>query len=201
MATIKKTRVIPLSAVNKHIDEIVKTFKQGGVVLYPTDTQYGLGVIARNRQAVEKVNAIKHANVNKAVSIIVSSIKEAEKYVHVNERAKKIMEKHLPGALTVILPAKDIELAKSRGDEKEIGVRIPAQDDVLKIVQTLGEPITATSANLHGQIPYTNCQDILDSLSGIDLAIDGGTLDGEASTIIRFIRDDFEIIRVGSIKP
>ena len=192
------TKIIPISEIEKYKEEILETFKKGGVVLYPTDTQYGLGVIARNRLAVEKINEIKKTG-DKAQSIIVSDIEMANKCVNINDLAREVMKKYLPGALTIILPAKDKELAKSRGNEKEIGVRIPDKKEILDIVKELGEPITTTSANITGQEPATNCVDILNGLEGIDLAIDGGELGNKASTIVLFNDSDFEILRQGSL--
>lgn len=205
MNSKNKTKIIHLSEVSKHKEEILETLRNGGVVLYPTDTQYGLGVVARNRSAVEKIAEIKKTGNaigrGGGISIIVPNIAVADKCVFINDKARKLMDQHLPGALTLILPAKDKELARSRGNEQEIGIRIPDQKYILDIVSELGEPITTTSANISGQAPKTNCEDILADLSGIDLAIDGGELNGAASTIVRFAENenDMELIRQGSI--
>jgi tRNA threonylcarbamoyl adenosine modification protein (Sua5/YciO/YrdC/YwlC family) len=179
--------------------EIIDTFKKGGVVLYPTDTQYGLGVIARDSVAVQKVREMKRSEADRTISIIVPDMEAVTRYVYVNDVARALMQRHLPGALTLILPAKDKALAKSRGNEYEIGIRIPNQADILQIVRELGEPITTTSANITGHKPGTTCQEILGMLDGIDLAIDGGTLDNEASTLIAWTESGFRLIRQGSV--
>lgn len=167
--------------------------------MYPTDTQYGLGVLAGNRGAVERVIEVKRARRDKTVSVIVSDIEMAEKYVFVSDKARRLMEKYLPGALTLILPSKDKNLAKSCGNEHEIGVRIPDQKEILQIVSELSEPITTTSANISGVEPKTDCKYIINDLKGIDLAIDGGELKGEASTIVKLSGSDCEIVRQGSL--
>lgn len=191
------TKIIPIAEMGKYREEILETFRSGGVVLYPTDTQYGLGVIARDREAVEKIHAIKKTD--KPVSVIVPDIASVEKYVFVNDAARKLMQKYLPGALTLILPAKDKEFSENLGNSQEIGVRIPDKKEILDIVRELGEPITTTSANIYGQEPATNCRDILKVLSGIDLAIDGGEAKTKASTIVQFSGEDFKVIRQGNV--
>jgi L-threonylcarbamoyladenylate synthase len=196
------TRIIQYSHIKEHLEEIVQVFRDGGVVLYPTDTQYGLGVMARNRSAVEKVHAVKKEDVTKPLSIIVPSVDVIGTYVHVCSGAQKLIDAHLPGALTLVLPAKDKELARSRGDETEMGVRVPDTPHILRMVTQLGDPITTTSANIHGTAPKKNCKEILSELEGIDLAIDAGTLQDVPSTIVRFedgATDTFTVLRAGAV--
>lgn len=196
------TKIINISEVEDYSDEIIATFKEGGVILYPTDTQYGLGVLAKKKELVERVNKIKKARLDKPVSVIVSDITMAERYVYINDEARKLMCKYLPAALTLILPAKDRVLADSVGGQDAIGIRIPDHDGILEIVRKLDEPIITTSANVSGKEPAKNYADILASLEGIDLAIDGGSLDNAASTIVKFSVTEprFKIVRQGALK-
>ncbi|MCD5381135.1 MAG: threonylcarbamoyl-AMP synthase [Candidatus Pacebacteria bacterium] len=191
------TKIIHISEIYEHVNEIIKTFKNGGVVLYPTDTQYALGVLARSETAIEKISSIKEVSSQKAVSIVVSDIEMAAKYVYFNDYTRGLMDKYLPGPLTLILPAKDIYLAKNIGNEDKIGIRIPDKSGILNIVKELDCPITTTSANISGQEPGDSCRQVLKDLQGIDLAIDGGELENEASTVIECSDSGFEVIRQG----
>ncbi len=191
------TKIIHVSEIDEYFDEIICVFTNGGVVLYPTDTQYALGVLATSEEGTKKINTIKKITTNKPVSVVVSDMEMVERYVYVNDEARILMEKYLPGPLTLILPAKDNELAQNMGNENKIGIRIPDRGDILRIVKELSLPVTATSANISGQVPDVDCRSILSGLEGIDLAIDGGDLKGKPSTIVEFSGSDFSIIRKG----
>lgn len=191
------TKIIHISETDKYLDDIIEAFINGGVVLYPTDTQYALGVLASSKEAVEKINNLKQIADKKAVSVVVSDVQMATRYVCINEYVRSLMDKYLPGPLTLILPAKDKELSQNVGSENQIGIRIPDKKEVLKIVNELDCPITTTSANISGEEPAASCAQVLEALPGIDLAIDGGMLENEASTIIECSDSEFKIIRQG----
>jgi L-threonylcarbamoyladenylate synthase len=194
--------IIPFSHIAEHYDEIVGALRAGAVMLYPTDTQYGLGSLARNPEAVANVNAVKHADTAKPLSIIVQDTSAISRYVHVSQEAQRLIDTYLPGALTLVLPAKDTELARSTGSEKGIGVRVPDTSGILELVRRIGDPITTTSANIHGTQPKTTCTEILRELSGIDIAIDAGDLGSVPSTMVHFPEkdsDDFTVLRQGVI--
>lgn len=168
------------------IKEAVEVLKKGGVVLYPTDTLYGLGVDYENKQAVEKLRNLKGG---KRMSVIVSDIEMAKKYVEIDERTEKIIQEFLPGKLTLILP-------KIGGGN--LGVRIPNNDIALNLVKALGRPITSTSANKTGEPTKFSVEDILKDIE-VDYVLDGGVLKDHASTIIDLTGEDIKILREGAI--
>lgn len=155
--------------------------ESGGLVLYPTETVYGVGVDATNPTAVQKLLTYKSRREGKPLSIAVTNQTMAEKYVVLNEQAKTLYRQFLPGPVTIVSMAKQNTAPGVASEFNTLGVRIPDYPLITQIVQKLGKPITATSANASGKKrPYT-INDVLERLSDrqkqlIDLIIDAGTL-------------------------
>lgn len=177
-------KVIKLSQLDqsKIVEEAVQSLKDGGLVLFPTETTYGAGVDATNPEAVQKLLSYKSRREGKPLSIAVSDQQMAEQYVKVNESAKKIYQRFLPGPVTVVSQVKEGSVAPGVASEfGTLGVRIPDYQLILEIVQKLGKPVTATSANASGKKrPYT-IEDVMNNLSDkqkglIDLVLDAGAL-------------------------
>lgn len=179
------------------IEKAKKLIKGGKLVVYPTDTLYGIGADALNENAIKKVYDVKKRPYHMPISIAVSEIEEMNEYGVMNALAYKIAEKFLPGALTIIVKKRDIIpdiLAKEK-----IGIRIPASTIARKIAR--GMPITATSANLHGGKEPVDVEIARHQLgNAISLYIDNGRLSGVCSTIIDVSEGIIKIIREGAIK-
>jgi L-threonylcarbamoyladenylate synthase len=176
---------------------------QAGVILYPTDTLYGLGADAFLDEAVDKVYAIKGRDEKKPMHCIVADIAMAEQYAEFSDDARLLADSFFPGALTVILPKKPgLEHGIGRGI-RTVGVRIPNNDFCLSLSARLGRPFTATSANTSGQRPHTSVGGALGQLgleAGIDLVIDMGELPpSEPSTVVDFSESQPIILREGAI--
>jgi L-threonylcarbamoyladenylate synthase len=199
MEIVKITEIGVDAAAAKAADIIAK----GGIIVYPTDTLYGLGVNAVDAAAVKRLRELKGREKKKPVSILLSSIEELERHTDLPERAKKLAAKHFPGALTLVVPAKshvpeDITLNGS------IGVRIPADDFALALAAMSEFPVTATSANLAGLATPETVPEILihfgPKIADIDLFIDAGPRKSEpASTVIGFIDGNPHILREGAV--
>ncbi|MBD3280445.1 threonylcarbamoyl-AMP synthase [Candidatus Dojkabacteria bacterium] len=192
-----------------YLQKVVEVLYDGGLVIYPTDTAYGLGVLASSKQGVDKLLEYKGAREGKAVSVAVSGRKMAKKYVDLNEQAEKLYGDYLPGAVTVISKMKGeaIGNGKEQIDERLIsenqtlGIRIPDSEIVKQITEALGEGITATSANVSGgETPYS-VESLLKSLpeekkAMIDLVIDFDELPKvETSTIVDTTVEPMAVIR------
>ena len=130
------------------VTEVVQHLHTGGIVLYPTDTLWGLGVDATNREAINRLRAAKGSGGTKHYSIVVSDMKMARQYVEVTPLAEKLAQKFLPGKLTIVL--RPHGLPAELGATDEVGIRIPDHSAPLALVRELGRPITATSANISG---------------------------------------------------
>ncbi len=184
----------------------VKVLKNGGLVIYPTETLYGIGVDATNQKAVKKLNEYKNRPFGKPYSIAVTDQKMAQGYVEVNETAKNLYKEFMPGPLTIISKGKHKTAPGIESEEGTLGIRIPNYKLVIDIVNGLKKPITATSANVsYKKRPY-KISDVLNNISDkqkglIDLIIDAGTLPkNEPSTVIDTTLDDPVVLRQGKIK-
>ena len=190
---------------DRAVDAAVRALKSGGLVIYPTETLYGIGVDATNPKAIKKLTKYKNRPFGKPYSIVVTDQKMAEEYVELNSVAKNVYREFLPGPLTVISKGKH-KLAKGVESENgTLGIRIPDYKLVIETVRKLGKPITATSANAsYRKRPYA-IADILNNISNkqkmlIDLIIDAGDLPhNEPSTVIDTTLDDLVTLRQGEI--
>lgn len=184
----------------------VDVFNKGGLVIYPTETLYGIGADATNPEAIKKLTEYKNRSFGKPYSIAVINQEMAEEYVQLNNTAKNLYRQFLPGPLTIISKGKHRVAPGVESEEGTLGIRIPDYKLVIDIVKTLGRPITATSANAsYKKRPY-KISDILNSLSRkqiglIDLIIDAGELPkNDPSTVIDTSLDYKVTLRQGKIK-
>ena len=192
------------------VKEIIATACQvlscGGLVVYPTETCYGLGADATNPQAIAKLLSYKRRREGKPLSILVKDKDMAEDYVHLNDSAKNLYSNFLPGPMTVISKSKDKVAPNVASELGTLGIRISSHPIPMALVSQFGKPITATSANASWQKkPYT-IDDILKPLSAkqkekLDFIIDGGTLPKQpASTVVDTTLLDSMVLRAGAIK-
>ena len=191
---------------NLNINELIKTLKSGGLVIYPTETMYGIGADATNAKAIKKLTRYKKRPFGKPYSIAVSNQRMAQKYIYLNETGKNLYRTFLPGPMTVISWGKHKVAPGVESENGTLGIRIPNYQMVLEIVKKFGKPITATSANQSYQKRPYKISDILENISGrqkklIDLIIDAGELPrNEPSTVVDTTLDDLTILRQGEIK-
>lgn len=189
----------------KLVQEFISTIRSGGLVVFPTETCYGAGVLAESKDAVTKLLNFKKRPTGKAISIACADIKMAEKYVELNDEARNIYEKFLPGPVTVISKSKSIVDSRLESEFGTLGIRIPDYKILLNLIQELGSPITSTSANLAGEKTPYSIQDIEDTasperLNMIDLFIDAGELPRALpSTVIDTTTDQLVTYRQGSL--
>ncbi len=158
------------------VEKAVEIIKKGGVVVYPTDTVYGLGANALDEKAVRKVFEIKKRDFKKPISIIVRDIKMAKKVASFGKNTEKILKKILPGPVTVILYKKKILPDILTGGSNKVGLRIPDYNFTKKLMSQLDFPITTTSANLSGK-----------------------PIEGKASTVIDLTGSKPKILRAGPV--
>ncbi len=181
------------------IQQVVETLRQGGVIIYPTDTTYGIGCDIYNKKAIKKIFQIKQRDSKKPFSFICSDLGEISNYAQVSNFAFKIMKRHLPGAYTFVLNATKVVPESLSTKQKTVGIRIPASPICQAIVRELGHPLVTTSANISGQETPEDPYEINDQLGKlVDLVIDGGISINEASTVISLLDDEIEILRQGS---
>lgn len=185
----------------KIIDKAVKIIKAGGLIVYPTDTVYGLGTNALNSQAVLRVFDVKNRPLDQALPLIVSGLEMAEELASVTEEAKRLAQAFWPGALTIILEKKPVVPSVVIGRKLGVGLRAPNHVVPTIITRMSGLPLTATSANRHGGANPIDVREVLNQLGeGIDLILDGGrTKVGISSTVIDLTRIPPLIVRKGPV--
>lgn len=177
--------------------------RQGGIVLFPTDTLYGLAVDATNPKAVQELRVLKGREPNKPLSVIVSDLASMKHYAVVTEEAETLAERFLPGPLTLVLRATKA-MSPTCTFEGTIGMRIPADAFCLALAREFGKPFTATSANKSGLESLGTVHQIIEQLAGtlpgIALTVDAGEKSGTmASTIVRITSDAPEVLREGML--
>ena len=185
----------------KAIRKVVDVLKRGGIIIYPTDTVYGLGCDITNIKALEKIARIKGVKLEKSnFSFICHDLSNLSDYVkQIDTATFKILKRALPGAYTFILPGSK-NLPHPFKKRKTVGIRVPDNSIALEIVQQLGNPIVSTSIRDDDEIiEYTTDPELIlekwDNL--VDLVVDGGFGDNEASTIVDLSSDEPIIIREG----
>lgn len=181
------------------ISQICDQLRRGGVIAYPTDTTYGLGCDIFSRQGVNAIYQLKQRDPRKPFSFICKDLADVARYAHVSNFAFKILKRHLPGPYTFILEANRVVPDSLVTRQKTVGIRIPADPIALAIVQELGQPLVTTSANLAGEEPLHDPQEIQRLFGArLDLVVDGGIRLGDPSTVISLIGDRIEVLREGS---
>jgi tRNA threonylcarbamoyl adenosine modification protein (Sua5/YciO/YrdC/YwlC family) len=183
------------------IKKVVAVLKEGGLVIYPTDTVYGLGCDITNSRALEKLAKIKGIKLEKAnFSFVCSSLSNLSDYVkQIDTATFKILKRALPGPYTFILPGNN-DLPKEFRKKKTVGIRVPANNIALQIVEMLGNPIVSTSIHDEDEvIEYSTDPELIFEKwqNKVDLVIDGGYGDNVASTIIDLTGYEPEVIREG----
>jgi L-threonylcarbamoyladenylate synthase len=200
-------KIVKLIAKNhsKIIDEAINVLNDGGIIIYPTETCYGIGVDATNQEAVNTLLAYKTFRDDKPISVAVYNQKLAEKYVTLNKTAKNLYKDYLPGPFTIVSKGKQKVAQGVESDIGTLGIRIPNHTFLLALLKKFNKSITATSANAsYKKTPY-KIEDILSHTSKkqqelIDLIIDAGELPrNDPSTVIDTTLDDVNILRQGDI--
>ena len=188
---------LSLSDYETAIDTAEAAISSGGLVVYPTDTLYGIGCDALLRESVEKIHALKKREGRKPFSILVSDYTMLSHYCAVSKKQEDILHALLPGPYTFILPLKQ-KLPVT--DSMEVGVRVPDHHLMREVSKRLQLPIVTTSANLSGQKDAAEASEIAPEIAdGADLFIDGGRcLYAQGSTVIDLIR--MKVLRRGAIR-
>ena len=177
-------RIVKLSdGLGAAIDAAVNVLKEGGVIVFPTETSYGLGTDALNAKAVEKVHNAKEQPLNKPISVVVASVEQAKEIAKVGENAEKLIHNFMPGPLTLVCKKnKGVPDALSK---ESIAFRIPGHEFAMALAKGLGRAVTATSANIHDKPAIYSGKEAVEVFGEVvDLIVDAGDLPKqEASTI------------------
>ena len=194
-------KLYPKNPDPRRIEHIVKALRDGAIIIYPTDTIYGMGCDIHNARAVERVARIKGIKPTKNdFSFICYDLSHIADYARVSNQAFKLMKKMLPGPFTFILEATGNVPKLLNTNKKTVGIRVPDNDIPRQIVHELGNPIITTSIRDEDEIiEYSTDPELIFEKfqNQVDIVIDGGYGGNVASTIVDATDDDFSVIRQG----
>ena len=191
-------KVNPINPQSRLIQQAVDILTKGGIVVYPTDTHYGIGCDILNKRAIERIYQLKQRHKSKPFSFICSGLKNISDYAKVSNYAYKTMRRLLPGPYTFILEGSKLVPKIMLTKRKTAGIRVPDHKICLELVGGLGNPIITTSATLPEGTILNDASLIHDVFKNrIDLVMDGGQVAGKPSSVISLINDTPVIIRKG----
>ena len=189
----------PDNPQQRYLNKALEVLKSGGVIIYPTDTVYGLGCDIFNKEAVERIYMIKNETETKLFSFLCSDLKDISKYAKVSNFAYKSMKKLIPGPYTFVLPAAREVPKKLWTKRKTVGIRVPDNAIARFLASELGNPIISTSATTRkGELIFDPLEIRTVFNNSVDLMLSMGALSGIPSSIIDLSGDEAEIIREGS---
>jgi len=183
----------------RFINKAVDVLKSGGIIIFPTDTYYGLGCDLFNKDGIEQILSIKNETDTKLFSFICSDLKDIAKYAKVSDYAYRTMKHLLPGPYTFILPAAKVIPKKLWSKRKTVGIRVPNHSVTLQIVRELGNPVISTSTTTRLGEVLINPEEIKNIFnSRVDLMLASEIMSFEPSSIVDLSGEEPEIIREGA---
>ena len=193
--------------MNISLEEAVKIIEKGGIIIFPTDTAFGIGCRIDSEQATERLFEIRKRPKDKAVPVLFESIERVKEYaLPFDQEVENLMNKYWPGALTIVLKCKVYKVPNlARGGKDTLGVRIPNYKPLIELIKKVGVPIIGTSANFAGKpTPFTI--DELDQglVKQVDGVLQGVSLqkgNKQTSTVVDCTSKLWKILRQGSVKP
>lgn len=191
------------------IRNAVKILKNGGVIVFPTETSYAIGCDATNARAVRRVFAIKGRGAGKGTPLLVDSLQTAERWGVFSSTAKKLAKKYWPGPLTMVVPVRGRKIAKSVLQDGTVALRVSSNPVARALARGLGRPLVATSANLSGRPPCYSIRAFLSQIQhstpdpirreGVVVVNVGALPRRKPTTLVRVVGDQIEILRPGSV--
>ena len=189
----------PENPQTRFINKAVEVLKSGGIIIFPTDTYYGLGCDIYNKEGIEQIFRIKNEMDNKLFSFICSDLKDISHYAKVSDYAYRTMKHLLPGPYTFILPAAKLVPKKLWTKRKTVGIRVPDHSVTIQIVRELGNPIVSTSTTTRKGEPVIDPYEIKNIFnSQVDLMLVASNVNFKPSSVIDLSEDEPEIIREGA---
>lgn len=185
--------------LENQMNEICDVIQKGGIVAFPTETVYGVGIHFDDEEALERLMEAKNRDYSKAITLMVADKKDISQYAYISPQAQKMIDQFMPGMITLIFKKKESVRDSMTNGKSTIGIRIPDSEFVLSLLKKVG-PMLVTSANLSQHPNTTSTQEVLNQLDGrIDLVVDGKTSDNIASTVVDVSQDEIKILRAGKI--
>ena len=183
----------------EQMDLLVNAIKEKKIVAFPTETVYGVACLFNDLKSLDRIMEIKNRNPNKAVTLMLSHKDDVKKYGFVDEGTQRVIDKFMPGKMTIVLKRLESVDPRNVSGKDTIGIRIPDSSFVLSLIDQTG-PLSVTTANLSGHENTTNEKEALAQLDGrIDMVVKGQTTSATASTVVDLSHGDVRILRNGVI--
>lgn len=191
-------RVVPFNLSG--LEEAAGLVKGGALVVYPTDTVYGLGANPRDGDAVGRLFRAKSREA-KPIPLLCDGFSSAVELAELNAESAKIARRHWPGALTIVAPLRAELPFQIHQGTGTVGVRVPDSDLCIEFIRLCGGSVTGTSANISGMQPSRSAEEAAKQLGdAVDLVMDGGRLRGDPSTVVRVAGEGVEVLREGPVR-
>ncbi len=189
--------------MDRNVQKAVEVLKKGGIVIYPTDTAFGIGCRIDDHKAVDRLFTIRKRPLTQATPVLVASIEMSLAYLSSpSVIVRRLMNEYWPGALTIVAPCKkNLIYSPIRGGWKNLGVRMPDHEAALSIIRGVGVPILGPSANFHGEpTPHWIADLNKELINLVDFVVPGECTLKEASTVVDCSTEPYTIIRQGAVK-
>ncbi len=183
--------------------DVVEIVKNGGIIIFPTDTAFGIGCRIDNHDAVDRLFTIRRRPTTQQMPVLVNSIETALAYLDSpSDIVRRLMKEYWPGALTIVTPCKtNAVYSPIRAGGKTIGLRMPNHPEILKIIEEVGVPVLGPSANFHGDsTPYSTADLNPELVKMVDYVVPGECTVKQASTVVDCSVNPYKIIRRGAVK-
>lgn len=191
-------QIDPVYPQPRRIKRVADLLRSEGVIVYPTDTVYGLGCDMNSKKALDRVRRIKRMDNRRHLSFVFADLKQIADYAQVTDAAYRILRRFLPGPYTFVLKATKLVPRIVLTKRNEVGIRIPDNEVCQALVAQLGNPILSSSIRLPDDQLLDDPRQIATIFKGqVDLVVDGGTFLPEPSSVISLVADEPEILRVG----
>lgn len=203
---VSRTRIAMKECTVDQIEEVVDVLRAGGVIVFPTETSYGLGCDATNAQAVARIFVIKGRPEGKGLPVLIASVHEASAYIEVNQTVLRLAAAHWPGALNIVAPALDRSpIAQACSEHGYQSVRVSSHPIAQRLIELLGAPLVATSANVSGEGPLFDARLVEGMFAGRkdqpDAVLNAGELaETPASTTVRVEGGRVTVLRQGDVR-
>lgn len=183
-----------------NVKEVAECLLNGGVVSFPTDTVYGIGVVYDNLDALQRLKESKGRPENKPIPMMVGSLKQLNEVAYTNGQINRLTKTFMPGGFTVVLVKRECVSDVITNGFNTIAIRMPDDDFILEVIELVGKPLLVTSANLSGQPTGLHFEDVYNDFNGkIDAIVKGECKGSVSSTIVDATNDILNILRSGPI--
>lgn len=174
--------------------------KKGELVAFPTETVFGIGVIFDSKESYDKLISVKRRPPEKPFSLMVGKVDDISKYAYVNSKTKKLIDRFMPGQLTIIVKAKEDLPSWVKSPDGNVGIRVPDFQIANELINNVGKPLLVPSANKAGETPCHSSEEVVSIFNNeISAVVEGKSTSNIASTIVQISDNEIKIIREGVI--